>query len=405
MKSSYRWLVIALALLFALPPFVILSMRGFIEPTPESSLSELPEEVQQPDADWEEEPPAPEPEPEPARATLLAAGDNLIHDVLYNQAFRRTGGSGYDFLPVYSAVSSQVAQADIAFINQETMMAGSQPLSNYPAFNSPTDLAGQLAGLGFDVLNLANNHMLDVGVSGLEETVSLLDTLPAITRIGAFHSEEESRLRVIEKNGISFAFLGFADYTNVSGTMGAPGMVTYTNQREQMAEQIAAAREAADVVVASVHFGNENTNVPTAAQRDTAQFFCDAGVDIVLGHHSHVIQPVEWLENAQGRRTLVFFSLGNFVSAQRGADNLLGILPQITVCKTPEGMVQVEDPVITPIVTHYGPGYQDLYLCLLSGYTEEQAASHGARGFGADFSLQNLHRLLSDTIDERYLAA
>lgn len=404
MKSSYKWLVIALALLFALPPFVILSIRGFIEPTPESSLSQPPEKE---DADRvEPQPePEPEPEPEPARATLLAVGDNLIHDVLYNQAFRRTGGSGYDFLPVYSAVSSQLAGADIAFINQETMMAGSQPLSNYPAFNSPPALAGQLAKLGFDVVNLANNHMLDVGVSGLEETVSLFDTLPAITRIGAFHDAQESRLRLIEKNGITFAFLGFADYTNASGTMGAPEMVTYTNQREQMAEQIAAAREAADVVVASVHFGNENTNVPTAAQRDTAQFFCDCGVDIVLGHHSHVIQPVEWLENAQGGRTLVFFSLGNFVSAQRGANNLMGIMSQITVCKQPEGKVTVKDPVVTPIVTHYGPGYQELSLCLLKNYTEEQAASHGARGFGADFSLQNLHRLLSETIDAKYLAS
>lgn len=407
MKTTYKWVIIALALLFALPPFIILGMRGYLaEPPQEKTASEpvssapapsAPEREQQP------EPSAPVPEPETVRATLLAVGDNLIHDVLYNQALRRTGGSGYDFLPVYTAVQEQIMQADIAFINQETMMAKSQPLSNYPAFNSPAELAPQLGELGFDVVNLANNHMLDVGVSGLEETISLLDTVSSITRIGAFHDAQESRLRIVEREGITFAFLGFADYTNASGTRGAPGMVTYTDNREEMAQQLAAARETADVVVVSVHFGEENTTVPTAAQRETAQFFCEQGADIVLGHHPHVIQPVEWLENGQGHKTLVFFSLGNFVSAQRGAANLLGIMPQIPVEKSPEGEVTVLDPEIIPVVTHYGPNYRELQLCLYQDYSGEQAAAHGVSGFGVAFSRSYLEKLLYDTIDEQYL--
>ena len=157
--------------------------------------------------------PCPQPEPEPAelppsRATLLAVGDNLIHDVIYWQAQARAADGGYDFLPVYSAVSQEIADADLAFINQETPIAASNPPSSYPFFNSPPQLAQNLAALGFDIVNLANNHMLDQGTEGLTETEQALreNNIPAITGTNG-------AVPVLEREGITFSFAGFTEHT------------------------------------------------------------------------------------------------------------------------------------------------------------------------------------------------
>lgn len=148
--------------------------------------------------------PTPQPEPEPAelppsRATLLAVGDNLIHDVIYWQAQARAADGGYDFLPVYSAVSQEIADADLAFINQETPITASRLPSSYPLFNSPPQLAQNLAALGFDIVNPANNHMLDQGIEGLTETEQALreNNIPAITGT-------DGAVPVLEREGISF---------------------------------------------------------------------------------------------------------------------------------------------------------------------------------------------------------
>lgn len=350
---------------------------------------------------------APEQAPPPARVTLVAAGDDLIHDSLYNQAYARTGGQGYDFRPLYTRVADRIQDADVAFINQETMMAASRPPSTYPAFNTPTDLAPQLAELGFDVVNLANNHMLDLGASGLLETVDLVDSIPQFTRIGVYRGPEEKEITaLLEKNGITFAFVGFAEYTNAGGTKGAPDMTVYTNERDTIARQLAAARALADVVVVSVHFGTENTTVPNPQQVDTVHLFSDLGADIVIGHHPHVVQPVEVLQNESGRRTLVFYSLGNFVSAQSAPSNLVGLMPEITVEKDPQsGEITVLPPIVHAIVTHYGNGMAGVQIYPLEQYTQELAGAHGVRSRegGGAFSLEFIHRLLADTISAEYL--
>ena len=124
------------------------------------------------------EPPAPEPEPD--RAVLVATGDNLIHDVIYRQAQARSEDGGFDFAPAYRQIAPIVAEADFAFINQETLLAGDQlPLSSYPCFCSPTQLGDHLISLGFNLFSTANNHSLDKGVQGIPAgPVQALGSLP-----------------------------------------------------------------------------------------------------------------------------------------------------------------------------------------------------------------------------------
>lgn len=327
--------------------------------------------------------PTPQPEPEPVKlppsqATLLAAGDNLIHDVIYWQAQARAADGGYDFLPVYSAVSQEIADADLAFINQETPIAASNPPSSYPLFNSPPQLAQNLAALGFDIVNLANNHMLDQGIEGLTETEQALreNNIPAITGT-------DGAVPVLEREGIIFSFIGFTEHTNgIPLPQGQEEKITYTDQPERMQQQVKEASQIADVAVVSVHWGQENSTSPTPAQRELAQQLADWGADIIIGTHPHVLQPVEQLTAADGRQVWVLYSLGNFVSAQADRPNLVGAMAEIAVEKdAASGEISISAPQLAFTVTMYGPGYSDLHLVQLSDYTDQLAAQHGVAGY------------------------
>lgn len=357
-----------------------------------------------------EEAPAEEETPEDiiSEATLLAVGDNLIHDVIYYQAAKRTDDGSYDFLPVYEQVREQISAADLAYINQETQMAKSKEPSTYPMFNTPTEMAENLSELGFDVINLANNHMLDKGVSGLRETMELLHATDGISAvIGAYDAPEGyGEPVVIEKNGIKFGFVGFTQHTN-----GLPlpkdnsGMIVYTDNTDEMHRQIQELKAISDVVIVSVHWGDEGSNKPNDYQRELAKQFADWGVDIVIGTHPHVLQSVEYVANESGGKTLVFYSLGNFVSAQIDPANLIGGIAQITVTKNhTTGEVSVSAPELNFVITQYGSGFRDLHLVPLENYTEEQAAQHGiVLKYGKRFDLDYIKIFIDQTVDSRFL--
>lgn len=342
------------------------------------------------------------------QVSLFAVGDNLIHDVLYKQAGARTGGSGYDFLPLYDGVKERIAAADIAFINQETPVAQSFPPATYPMFNAPTEMADNLKTVGFDVINLANNHMLDQGVTGLEETMALLRAKEGLTMIGAYDAAPDyDSATVLTKNDISFGFVGFTQFTNGLRTPDDKAdMLVYTDEIETVQRQIEAAKKAADVVVVSVHWGEEGTTRTTQYQQQLAQTFADWGVDIVLGTHPHVIQPVEYLQGADGQKTLVLYSLGNFVSAQASPANMVGGMASIQIEKNQTtGEVSIAEPKMDFAITHYDSGFANLRLVALEDYTPELAARHGVAGMsGQAFTLDYIDGYIKQTIDGRFLA-
>lgn len=368
----------------------------------------------------QEEPPSPlesvsitEEIPEPpediiTKATLLAVGDNLIHDVIYYQAARRTDDGSYDFMPVYEQIKERISEANLAYINQETPMAGSMEPSSYPMFNTPPEMAASLAELGFDVVNLANNHMLDKGVLGLFETIELLRSTEGISAIiGAYdNTEGYGSPVVIEKNDIKFGFVGFTQQTNgLRLPKDNSNMIIYTNNTDEMHRQIQNLKAEADVVIVSVHWGDEGLNQPNKYQRELAQQFSDWGVDIVIGTHPHVLQPVEYLSSENGGNTLVFYSLGNFVSAQIDPANLIGGVAQITVTKNhTTGEITISVPELDFVITQYGLGFSNLHLVTLENYTEEQAAQHGiVLKYGKTFSLDYIRNFISQTIDSQFL--
>lgn len=186
-------------------------------------------------------------------------------------------------------------------------------LSYYPMFNSPQDVGYDLQELGFDVVGIANNHMLDKGAKGLEKTIAFWKNMEGVLLIGGYDSREDyDTVRVLEKNGIKIAFLAYTYGTNgLTKAASSPVVIPYINE-DDITRQVAAAKNAADAVIVSVHWGDEGSFKPNDAQKRTAQLFADCGVTAIIGHHPHVIQPVEWITGKNGNKTLCVYSLGNF---------------------------------------------------------------------------------------------
>lgn len=343
----------------------------------------------------------------PARATVLAAGDNLIHDIIYQTAGRYAEAPGeYDFRPFYSHVRGRIAAADAATINQETPLAGSRPPSNYPLFNSPPALAGQLAEIGFDAVSIANNHMLDQGAAGLQETLDALHAVRGLAVCGAFRTaEERNDIPILERNGIAFACLGFTQFTNgLVLPKDQAFRIIYAGDRDAVRKQIAAARKKADVVVVNVHWGDEYSATPNALQKELAQFFADCGADVVFGHHPHVLQPAAKIKSADGREVPVFYSLGNFFSAQHKAVTMVGALAEAVFEKDPAtGKTAFKSAVIVPVVTHFNSGFGDLAVYPLESYTDQLAAVHAVRQrFGEAFSVEWIKKHVAASCGEAY---
>ncbi len=338
-------------------------------------------------------------------ASLLAVGDNLIHKNIYEQAQARTSDGSYDFLPVYENVSSLIAAADIAVINQETMMAESYPVSTYPTFNTPTVMASQLSQLGFDVLTIANNHMLDKESFGLIETLDLINSTEGLTSAGAFHSKDEyTQIKIVTVNDISFAFLSFTEHTNgITIPEEKESFVVYLNELDDVKTQVEYAETVADVVVVSMHAGTEGSNKVNDVQRNFAQKVVNWGADIVIGTHPHTLQPVEYVTNTEGKEVPVMYSLGNFVSAQSERNLLIGGMANVTFTKNHvTGEVTVSKPQLDIAVTHYGAGYSGVKIYRLADYTSQLAAAHAKSNMSLDYIYDHIRSVIGDEylIDE-----
>ena len=192
---------------------------------------------------------------------------------------------------------------------------------------------------------------MDKGEKGIMSESAYLDQI-GLPHVGSFsNASDRQKLRIINKDGIKIAFLAYTYGTNgISLPKGKDYLVNITNKNVMKAE-IARAKTAADVVVMSIHWGNEYQRIPTNEQRDLAQFLANEGVDIIFGSHSHVLQPMEWIKTKNGGRSFVIYSLGNFISAQQGIYRNIGGLATIDILKqiTEKGTkIDLSNPSFTP---------------------------------------------------------
>ncbi len=343
----------------------------------------------------------------PATVKFLSVGDNLIHSNLYQQANQRAGGNGYDFSFAYEKMADLVSSADIATINQETIIDSEQEPSSYPQFNSPVEVGDELEALGFDVVNLANNHMIDMYESGLRNAITYWNAkAPKIVTTGAYLNEEQlNTVEYNECNGIKFGYVGATDYTNgLSLPEGSELRYILTSETDLLKKKIEAAKAVCDVVIVNVHWGNEYSYEPTENQRNLAQQMVNWGADVIIGHHPHVLQPIEYLTKPNGEKALVVYSLGNFISAQDAAPRVVGGMVQYEITKNFEtNTISIDNVVFEPLITHYGSRFSNIQVIPYSQYSDTLASQHGIRSETPDFSLEYIQNLVKDIIPAEFI--
>ncbi|MDD3173072.1 MAG: CapA family protein [Herbinix sp.] len=340
-----------------------------------------------------------------SRVTLLAVGDNLIHLQVIESGEQKDGSYNYDHL--YANIKNEISAADIAVINQETILGGDDfSYSGYPNFNSPTEIGDAIINAGFDVVLQATNHTMDMGYKGIENTLAYWDKHPDIKTLGINESEEESeQINIIEKNGIKIAMLNYT--YGLNGYHLPDGMPYLVNilDKEKMSEDIKKAEEQADFTIVFPHWGTEYSYVPDKTQDALTQCFYDNGVDLVIGSHPHVLEPVDWIETTPGHRMLVYYSLGNYMSYQKEAPRMLGGMASVTITKDTSG-TYISDSSIIPIVTHYenGPADYNYAIYELDDYTSELAKLHGVSEIAQDgpFTYEGICNLANEVLGSWY---
>ncbi len=270
------------------------------------------------------------------KLSLFAVGDALIHNGVYMDAdLHKKGSDGYeayDFKPMFTYIKEITKNYDLNFYNQETIIGGKNlGLSNYPCFNSPDEIGLDLIDTGFNMVNLSTNHSKDKGITGLKYSSEFWKKQrdKGIYSVGSYVSEEDRKEpRFAEKNGIKYALLGYSTVTNGFTISDAESHYWVLYDKQKVKEDIERVKDKVDVIIVSMHWGVEYTHVPTAEQREIAKYLSSLGVDIVIGHHPHVIQPIEYEGN-----TLVMYSLGNFISAQDGTMKRVGMMASLDINK------------------------------------------------------------------------
>ena len=361
----------------------------------ESSQSSEPE----PEPESE---PEPEPIPQPKTVSFAAVGDNLIHGAIYSQA--RTA-DGYDFSDKYANIADDIAAADVAIINQETLILNdAYPPSNWPCFNSPVALGDHMIDIGFDIFTIANNHCLDYGEAGLGHTLDYWESRTKsrdILMAGVYHKGDD-RIRLDERNGIVFSYLSFTD--NLNGLKQIPETqyeIGNANDLDEMITCIKAAKEVSDVCIVAMHWGIEESTVITEGQRNIARRLAEAGANIIIGTSPHVLRDIEVI-HTEDHDTLCAYSLGNFISAQRAARNMISGILKFDVTIDEGKVPAISDIKLIPTVTHYDWEYANVRIYKLSDYSEELAAAHGVNEFD-DFSMDYIENFLKDVVNEKFL--
>lgn len=345
---------------------------------------------------------------EPDSVSLIMVGDVLLHEKVSDSGRMPDGTYQYDHL--FAQVKDEIEAADLALVNQEVILGGRElGLSGYPAFNGAYEVGDSLVNAGFDVILHATNHALDKGKKGLLNCIHFWkEQYPQIGVTGIHESEEEAEtIYVTQVNGIRIAIL---NYTYGTNGIALPKDMPYAVElwdEEKIRADMAKARQQADFIVVCPHWGTEYVLEETADQRQKAQFLADLGADLIIGTHPHVIEPVEWIQGEDGKDTLVYYSLGNFINATSGtgqgkAARMVGAMAQITITRAQDGGAYISEYGVEPLVTHNVTGTGQITTYRLRDYTEELAQANEMRRQDASFSLSYCQSLCREVFGELY---
>ena len=335
-------IISGIALIVAIAALAIFYFIGFksTKPTPHPSMTATTPHS-----------PAPTADPHAHRIRLLAAGDFIAHDAI-NQQAKQADGS-YDYMPMMSDFTDIFRAADIRFCNDANLTAGAAfGISGYPKFNAPTEFARDMGRVGCSMVNVGTNHSFDRTQAAINASIDAW-AAASDTQAVVGHNKnmsEHDAVHFFTVKGVKIAFLAYTTYLNTD----APAQNDYgvnVYSPDFASRQIKAAKEGgAEIIIASVRWGTEYSPTINNSQRQVAQFLSDQGVNLILGHGSHVLEPVEQLTGASGTKTTVWYSLGNFLNTQFPPETLFN---GVAVIDFDTSTKQITDMSFLPFLSHY----------------------------------------------------
>jgi len=291
---------------------------------------------------------------EPINFTMTAIGDTLCHNTQYWDAYN-SSTKQYDFSYVYDDIKVYTSSADITIGSLETTFAGEdRGYSNYPVFNSPDSLATGLKDIGVDVISLAGNHALDYGYSGICRTIDVLDNV-GISHLGTYKSaEDQNKILIKDVKGVKIAFINYTYGTNGIPVPSDKPYCLNLIDKDLISKQIKQAKEQnVDMIVACMHWGTEYKTSANDEQKELADFLFKSGVDIILGNHPHVLEPMEkktiTLDDGSTKDVFVVYALGNFTADQRAEITRDSAILNLDITKDSDGKILINKVSYVPI--------------------------------------------------------
>ncbi|MBP3783601.1 MAG: CapA family protein [Butyrivibrio sp.] len=317
--------------------------------------------------------------------TIVMVGDILLHTPVEETAMAEDGTYNFDF--IFEKLKKDISSADIAIVNQEVIIGGQElGVSGYPSFNAPYQIGDALVEAGFDVVCHGTNHALDKGKRGLLNCCKYWrEQHPEITVVGINETEDAyNNIDIVEEKGIKIAILNYTYGTNgIPQPKGMPHAVDMLD-KDKVERDLKFAEENADFTIVCPHWGTEYNLGVDKSQKYWTEIFRKNGADLVLGTHSHVIEPIEMLEdvgigitnNHGDGDMLVYYSLGNFVNWTSGkgkgvANRMVGGMADVTIGRNAKGEVVIKSHGVTPVVTHLQKGHEGVIVYPLTEYTDE----------------------------------
>lgn len=287
--------------------------------------------------------------------TLTAAGDCLMHNTQIWSGLQADGS--YSFPTFFADVEDLIKQGDYSSTNFEAPMAGAAAgYSGYPIFNSPDAAAQAFKDAGFDLIITANNHILDKGYNGAVRTMQVLNEHGLDTAGTYLSAEDRQKFLIKDIRDVKVGYLAYSYSTNgIPVPEEHPYFFNFLD-KDQILADIKILRPQVDALVLVLHWGVEYSPQPTEEQKNLAREFLAAGADLILGSHPHVIQTMEVI-NIDGQDKFVIYSMGNFISHQRGLERNSGIVLKVKFTKDfASGKTVLSEIAYTPTYSHH---YQD----------------------------------------------
>ncbi|MDR1809406.1 MAG: CapA family protein [Prevotella sp.] len=307
---------------------------------------------------------------ESRRVKLLFAGDAMQHQ---SQIDAAKTPDGYDYSSYFGLIRNRIDSADIAIVNLEVTLAG-KPYTGYPTFSAPDEFAAELKKTGFDVFLTANNHVLDKGRKGLERTIAQLDTLD-VKHLGSYINSHQRNLLyplMLLKNGIRMALLNYTYDTNGIKVQ-YPNIVNYI-QKDSILSDIRKAKQLnPDIIIANMHWGLEYKLTHNYEQKKLADLLIENGVNLVIGSHPHVVQPIDVRKKGDSIKNVIVYSLGNFVSGMKAPNTDGGLLVNIDLSKDEKGIVRIDSCYHSLVWVHKQGIKPQIQLVPVEEYEDETA--------------------------------